>query len=109
MPAWPNRTCSMTTVKPYGIEAAPRFNRDVKRLPPDLKRALDAEIRKIAADPYKGDRKRGVSQDVFVEKFKAGNDQWLLAYRIQEDRHVIQLLAFGQHENFYRDLSRYIR
>lgn len=91
---------------PYTIEAAPRFNRTVKRLPPDLKTALDQEVRRLAVDPYKGDRKRGVLRHVFVDKFQAVNDQWLLAYRVQEDTRVIQLLAFGQHENFYRDLSR---
>ncbi|QIA26718.1 type II toxin-antitoxin system RelE/ParE family toxin [Thermaerobacter sp. PB12/4term] len=96
-------------MNPYEVEAAPRLNRDAKRLPPALKRALDAEIRKIAADPLRGDRKRGVLRDVYVEKFKAQNDQWLIAYRIDENRRVIQLLAFGQHENFYRDLGRYIR
>ncbi|PZN10362.1 MAG: addiction module toxin RelE [Bacillota bacterium] len=96
-------------MEPYKIEAAPRFNRMVKRLPPNLKRALDEEVRRIAANPYKGDRKRGVLRDVFVEKFQAVNDQWLIAYRIDEERRVVQLMAFGQHENFYRDLSRGLR
>ena len=93
---------------PYAIEAAPRFNRAVKRLPSNLKQALDEEVRRISADPHKGDRKRGVLRDVFVEKFQAVNDQWLVAYRVSEDKQVVQLLAFGQHENFYRDLSRHV-
>ena len=93
-------------MEPYQVEAAPRFNRTIKRLPPNLKRALDEEVRRIAANPYKGEQKRGVLRDVFVEKFQAVNDQWLIAYRVVEQRRVVQLLAFGQHENFYRDLSR---
>lgn len=92
----------------YGVEAAPRFNRTMKRLSANLKRALDDEVRKIAKDPFKADRKRGVLRDVFVEKFRAVNDQWLIAHRVQEQTHTVQLLAFGQHENFYRDLERYV-
>ena len=41
-----------------------RIPDELKRLPSALKRALDAEIRKIAADPLRGDRKRGVLRDV---------------------------------------------
>lgn len=94
---------------PYRVEAAPRFNRTVKKLLPNVKKALDAEVRRIAADPFKGDRKRGVLRNVLVEKFEAVNDQWLLAYRVKEEERTVQLLAFGQHENFYRDLSRYLQ
>lgn len=93
----------------YKVEAAPLFNRTVKKLPPNLKKTLDAEVRRIAADPHKGDRKRGILRDVLVEKFEAVNDQWLLAYRVKEGERIVQLLAFGQHENFYRDLSRYLQ
>lgn len=91
------------------IEAAPRFNRIVKKLEPVLKRTLDEEIRNILDYPYKGDRKKGVLRDVLVHKFEAVNDQWLLAYRVLEKNQVIQLLHFGQHENFYRDLTKYLK
>ena len=66
------------------IEVAPRFNRVAKKLEPALKQALDREILRLADNPYKGDRKKGVLGDVLVEKFEAANDQWLVAYRILE-------------------------
>ncbi|MDA8336845.1 MAG: type II toxin-antitoxin system RelE/ParE family toxin [Peptococcaceae bacterium] len=91
------------------IEVAPRFNRVAKKLEPALKQALDREILRLADNPYKGDRKKGVLRDVLVEKFEAANDQWLVAYRILEKEQVIQLLHFGQHENFYRDLAKYLK
>lgn len=91
------------------IEAAPRFNRIAKKLEPALKQVLDSEILALVDNPYKGDRKKGVLRDVLVEKFEAVNDQWLLAYRILEKEQVIQLLFFGQHENFYRDLTKYLQ
>ncbi len=80
-----------------------------KKLPPNLKKALNAEVRRIAVNPYKGDRKKGTLRNVLVEKFQAVNDQWLLAYRVDEERRAVQLLAFGQYENFCRDLGRHVR
>ena len=91
------------------IEAAPRFNRLAKKLEPIVKQALDREVRMLVEDPYKGDCKKGVLRNVLVEKFEAANKQWLLAYRVLEKDGVVQLLHFAQHENFYRDLARYLK
>jgi hypothetical protein len=91
------------------IEAALRFNRMAKKLEPIVKQALDLEIMRLAADPFKGDRKKGVLREVLVEKFEAADKQWLLAYRVLEKDGIVQLLHFAQHENFYRDLTRYLK
>jgi hypothetical protein len=91
------------------IEAAPRFNRMAKKLEPIVKQALDLEVMRLAADPFKGDRKKGTLREVLVEKFEAADKQWLLAYRVLEKDGIVQLLHFAQHENFYRDLTRYLK
>jgi len=44
-----------------------------------------------------------------VEKFKAENDQWLMAYEIRARDHVVIFHAVGQHENFYRDLTKHVQ
>ena len=62
----------------------------------------------ILQDPHRGDRKRGALRQVWVEKFKAQNDQWLVAYIIEERRNIVYFVAVGQHENFYRDLQRHL-
>jgi mRNA interferase RelE/StbE len=61
----------------------------------------------ILQDPFRGDRKGGALSDVWVEKFKADNDQWLVAYEIDTKKNTVTVLAVGQHENYYRDLERY--
>ena len=99
----------MTMPDSYKMMASPLFVRLVKRLPNNLRAALDETIRGTSEDPSVGDRKRGVLRAVFVEKFAAVNDQWLVAYSVDEDTRSVYLLAFGQHENSYRDLDRYIR
>ena len=41
-------------------------------------------------------------------KFKVGPQQLLLAYHFDSRRNVVQLLDVSPHENFYRDLQRYL-
>ena len=62
----------------------------------------------ILQDPHRGDRKRGALRQIWVEKFKAQNDQWLVPYTIDDRRDIVYFVAVGQHENFYRDLHRHL-
>ena len=89
--------------------AAPRYNRRRKKLTPEIRRLLTQEEDRILEDPHKGGRKRGVLKDVWVEKFKAQDDQYLVAYQIDEKAHGVIFLDIGQHENFYRDLEKHIK
>jgi len=34
--------------------------------------------------------------------------QFLLGYKFDQDMVVLTLLALGQHENFYRDIKKYL-
>lgn len=89
--------------------AAPRCNKARHKLSTRLLEALNAEQNKILKNPYKGDRKKGALKNVWVEKFQAENDQFLIAYEIDGKRKQVIFLDIGQHENFYRDLQRYLR
>ncbi len=51
--------------------------------------------------------KVGDLRDVQVYKSKPKNQQFLLAYEIIDS--TLFLLAFGSHENFYRDLKKYLQ
>jgi len=61
----------------------------------------------VLQDPYKGERKRGLLKNIWVEKFPAQNGQYLLAYEIVEKDQVVIFYDVGQHEGFYRELERY--
>ena len=61
----------------------------------------------ILQDPYRGDRKRGTLSNVWVEKFPAQNDQYLVASEIDDKNRIVTFLDIGQHENFDRDLEKY--
>lgn len=91
---------------PYSGFAASSYNKDRKRLASAVIRRLDEVQAQILQDPHRGDRKRGALRHIWVEKFKSQNDQWLVAYAIDDKRDVVYFVAVGQHENFYRDLQR---
>ncbi len=83
------------------------FAKKVKRFSVQEKTILDAEIRKIIANPSIGQEKRGTLKGVFIHKFKINNIQFLLAYRC--DSQLFQLITLGPHENYYRDLDNYLK
>ncbi|MCC6917407.1 type II toxin-antitoxin system RelE/ParE family toxin [Nitrosomonas sp.] len=83
----------------------PVFERAIKKLRPRQKSELDEAVRTIADHPESGEAKVGDLQDIRVYKFRLSNQLCMLAYRVL-DESSLKLLAFGQHENFYRDLKR---
>ena len=87
------------------ILVTPTFERTVKKLHRQQKAALDDAVRTIAGQPEAGETKVGDLAGVQVYKFRMGNLQCLLAYRVL-DENTLKLLMVGPHENFYRDLKR---
>jgi len=85
---------------------SPLFERKKKRLTKGEINVLDDEIRRISKMPEMGDRKKGDLTGVFVHKFKVREKLFLLAYEF--DVNEVILLSIGPHENFYRDLKRYL-
>ena len=84
------------------------FEKRVRRFQKQEKRVLDQQVRKIARDPSIGQEKRGELRGVFVHKFKIHATQHLLAYRMA-DPDTLELIMIGPHENYYRDLTTYLK
>lgn len=83
------------------------FKKKVRRFHKQEKRILDNQIRKILKDPAIGQEKKGYLRGVFVHKFKIHATQYLLSYRFVGDN--LELIISGPHENYYRDLSNYLK
>lgn len=90
------------------VVQAPRFGKSKRRLPAQAQLAVDEAVKVLIADPLSGEPKTGVLKGVRVVKFKVGPLQLLLAYQFAEKRNVIEVLDVGPHENFYRDLQKYL-
>jgi len=71
------------------------------------KELLDREIRNIAENPSIGEEKKGDLRGIFVHKFKIKTAQYLLAYRMFGGD--LELIMIGPHENYYRDLKKYLK
>ena len=84
------------------------FIKTVKKLHKSEKELLDEVIKTLIAQPELGDLKTGDLNGVRVYKFNVNINQMLLAYRYQKETLVLMLLAYGTHENFYRDLKKSI-
>ena len=84
------------------------FEKRVRHFRKQEKGILDQQVRKIANDPSVGLEKRGELRGVFVHKFKIQATQYLLSYRMA-DSVTLELIMVGPHENYYRDLTNYLK
>ncbi|MBW2605209.1 MAG: type II toxin-antitoxin system RelE/ParE family toxin [Deltaproteobacteria bacterium] len=92
--------------QPNEIIQSPLFAKKKKRLHKNQIKDLDEAVRKIVQDPEIGNLKIGDLSGVRVYKFKSMNSVILLAYEVIESS--IFLYTFGSHQNFYRELKKYI-
>ena len=67
---------------------------------------MDDAVKTILSNPEIGDPKKGDLQGIRVYKYKIGNDIILLAYEIEGS--TLYLYSFGSHQNFYKELSKYL-
>jgi len=84
------------------------FEKRVRRFRKQEKTLLDQQVHKIAKDPGIGREKRGELRGIFVHKFKIHATQYLLSYRMA-DSDTLELIMIGPHENYYRDLTNYLK
>jgi mRNA-degrading endonuclease RelE of RelBE toxin-antitoxin system len=82
------------------------FSRALKRLHKNAKKDLDEAVRAVVNDITIGELKTGDLGGVRVYKFHMVKQVALLAYEYDEVNDRLTLLAFGPHENFYRDLKK---
>ncbi len=98
----------MTNPPERTVRAVPRFLKSKRRLPPAVQTETDNQVKELLKNPLAGEMKRGALKGVRVIKFKAENQQYLLAYFFSPKPNVIEILDVGVHENFYRDLQNYL-
>ena len=89
------------------ILQAGSFKKKVRKFRKQEKKILDNQIRKIVKNPAIGQEKKGDLRGVFVCKFKIHSTQFLLSCRFIGDH--LELIMIGPHENYYRDLSSYLK
>jgi len=93
----------------YRPKTSSKFNRIKRRLPDGLRVAVDKQVLCVCDDPLLGNLKTGDLVGIRVHKFGFMGRLYLLAYEADHEAKVVYLHAVGGHENFYRDLKRYLK
>lgn len=88
------------------VVQSPTFRKAVKRLKENQKEDLDEAVRELMADTDLGEQKKGDLAFLRVYKFKMNKQLTLLGYSFDDGTLVLELMALGAHENFYRDIKR---
>ncbi|NWF53115.1 MAG: type II toxin-antitoxin system RelE/ParE family toxin [Nitrospirae bacterium] len=85
----------------------PPFRKFVKKQNRAFQLAIEDEVERINKEPNIGEEKKGNLSEFRVHKFKFQKQEYLIAYRLQDKNIVFYMI--GTHENFYRDLKRYLK
>ena len=92
--------------KVISVLQTPTFKKAVKKLKPIQKKELDAAIKILMVEPTLGEAKKGDLAFLRVYKFKMNKQLTLLGYSFDNGALILELMALGSHENFYRDIKR---
>ena len=84
----------------------PTFKKAVKKLHKNQKADLDEAIKELMIDPLLGEQKKGDLSFLRVYKFSMVNQLTLLGYSYEDGTVILELMALGSHENFYRDIKK---
>jgi hypothetical protein len=78
----------------YTPKTSSKFNRTKKKLPGNLRNAIDDQVRLICEDPSLGVLKIGDLADVRVHKFGFLGRLYLLAYEVDEGAKINSPMAY---------------
>lgn len=92
--------------KVVSVLQTPTFKKVVKKLKPNQKKDLDTAIKALMKDPKLGEQKKGDLAFLREHKFKMNKQLTLLGYSFDQGQLILELMALGSHENFYRDIKR---
>ncbi len=82
------------------------FKKAVKKLHKNQKQDLDEAVKELVKNPLAGEQKKGDLAFLRVYKFEMVKQLTLLGYSYEDGSVVLELMALGSHENFYRDLKK---
>lgn len=85
----------------------PPFRKFVKKQTRPFQLAIEDEIEKIIVTPDMGEAKTGDLTGFQVHKLFFRRQKFLIAYRVQGEE--IVFFTIGSHENFYRELKKYLK
>lgn len=92
--------------KATAVLQTPGFKKTVKKLKASQKKDLDNAVNELIQNPSLGELKKGDLSFLRVHKFKMNKQLTLLGYSFNDGTLILELMALGSHENFYRGIKR---
>jgi hypothetical protein len=83
------------------------FRKFVKKQARAFQLVIEDETEKVSRDPETGEAKKGDLAGFRVHKFVFRNQKYLMAYKTLGNNIIFYMI--DTHENFYRELKRYIK
>jgi mRNA-degrading endonuclease YafQ of YafQ-DinJ toxin-antitoxin module len=87
------------------VQQTARFKKAYKKLHDGQRQALNKVLTSIIENPNMGEQKKGDLAWLRVYKCSIINQLTLIGYHVDDGAVVLTFVAFGGHENFYRDLK----
>ena len=84
-----------------------KFKKYVRKLSRPLQQVILDEVEDVLANPDVGELKEGDLTGFRVHKFTLNRQLTLMAYQVEND--FLILYQVGPHENFYKNLKRYVK
>ena len=85
----------------------PPFRKFIKKQARPLQLSIEDEIEKILENPALGETKKGDLQGFRVHKFAFKKQRLLIAYKVLVNEILFYMVE--PHENFYRNLKKYLK
>jgi len=83
------------------------FRKFVKKQTRSFQLVIEDEAERILKDPEIGEAKKGDLIGFRVHKFSFHKQEYLIAYKVLKSDLIFYMI--DTHENFYRELKRYIK
>ena len=90
----------------YTIEITPRAEREFRKLPIQVRRALTGRIRGLSNDPRPQGSKQLESSRAL---WRVREGDYRVIYEIQESRLVVLVVRAGHRKDVYRQLARLLK
>lgn len=94
----------------YKDQYHPSVKKDLKKLDPSARKDIQSNwIQEILTDPFRGEELSGILKGIRSFHFNIRGTNYRVAYTIDENEKIVNVLMIGKREKFYQILKRRLR
>jgi mRNA interferase RelE/StbE len=92
-------------MREYRVVVPPEIAEVVRKLPPQIKRAIRAALRQLASNPAAGEP----LQSELAGRLKYRVRRYRIVYRLENRSRVLRIVGIGHRRNIYEELTELAR